>query len=597
MFGKLNAPTDAMRRARYLTNSVQSVKIVLNSVNSGAPAAGLTTSVTSALTPASCPCTVTGPSVPPGSDAFTLTTYDAAGGTGNTISTATATQTITSGAANTVSITLNGIPASVTFGVPPATAGTAFGTAQTVTVAVMDADGGTILGAYSAPVTLADSDTSLATTLATSGTDNPGALQLLSSSDTATLAYSGLAIPPATISATFGGSPIGTNGTFTPTLQPIVFNPGATLSLTNTIGTATLNASEAGWTNAPFNQPLKVTVPANCSTVGTAGAGTNVTSTGTPINATVAATPSNGNCTLTVSDGNGASGSVTMSYTGGNSQSFTTPGTSTFMVPAGVTSITIVASGGQGGAGGGPIAPFTATGGAGGAGATLQATVTVTPGSSLTVNVGGQGGNLQVPTALLIPASTFPGITGGTNGGGSSGTITCTNGGCGVISGGSGGGASSVYSGATLLIMAGGGGGGGGTFQACNGAAGGAGGYPTGSDGGAGCSSGSGQGTGGTATAGGTGGAGGSNGTSGNGGAGAGYTDGNLAGGGGDVAGAGGGGGCFGGGGAEYQSNVNPFALGGAAGAGGGSSCAINTATGVSLTGTNTGNGSVTISW
>ena len=54
-------------------------------------------------------------------------------------------------------------------------------------------------------------------------------------------------------------------------------------------------------------------------------------------------------------------------------------------MPAGVVSITIVATGAQGGLG------FGALGGAGGLGGRTTATVSVTPGASLTVRVGGVG--------------------------------------------------------------------------------------------------------------------------------------------------------------------------------------------------------------
>ena len=60
----------------------------------------------------------------------------------------------------------------------------------------------------------------------------------------------------------------------------------------------------------------------------------------------------------------------------------------TFTVPAGVVSVTIVATGAQGGLGFGAGAR-----GAGGLGGRTTATVSVTPGASLTVRVGGVGPN------------------------------------------------------------------------------------------------------------------------------------------------------------------------------------------------------------
>ena len=105
-----------------------------------------------------------------------------------------------------------------------------------------------------------------------------------------------------------------------------------------------------------------------------------------------------------------------------------TSGTS-YTVPAGVTSITVKAWGGGGGGGGGGSPYF---GGAGGGGGFARATLSVTPGESLTVRVGG----------------------GGEGGGGG---YDYAGGG-----GGGGGGYSGVFRGGTRLLVAGGGGGGGG---------------------------------------------------------------------------------------------------------------------------------------
>ena len=109
-------------------------------------------------------------------------------------------------------------------------------------------------------------------------------------------------------------------------------------------------------------------------------------------------------------------------YTGSNQ---------TFIVPAGVTSLTIKMWG-AGGAGG-----FY---GIGGTGAYVTGTLTVTPGQTLTIVVG-QGGSINY-------TSTF--------GGGGAG---------GNASGGSGGGRSAIRNGSIEIITAGGGGGGGGNYN------------------------------------------------------------------------------------------------------------------------------------
>ena len=163
---------------------------------------------------------------------------------------------------------------------------------------------------------------------------------------------------------------------------------------------------------------------------------------------------------------------------------YDTAGASVFVAPSGVTEITVDALGGQGGAGAmyyltaDPNAP-------GGLGGETIATLAVSPGEILRVNVGGQGG--------VSPAYNVGGA-GGFNGG--------ANGGCCEYStGGGGGGASDLRTGSFELtervIVAGGGGGGGGRESTCGSPAGGAGGGTTGGAGTTGCGIPGGQGGGG----------------------------------------------------------------------------------------------------
>src|ERR1700733_11644405 len=65
------------------------------------------------------------------------------------------------------------------------------------------------------------------------------------------------------------------------------------------------------------------------------------------------------------------------------SQSFTTAGEQQFVVPPGVTSVQVLAVGGNGGPGNGEAA--------GGSGATVTATLAVTPGQTLYAEVAGNG--------------------------------------------------------------------------------------------------------------------------------------------------------------------------------------------------------------
>jgi hypothetical protein len=109
---------------------------------------------------------------------------------------------------------------------------------------------------------------------------------------------------------------------------------------------------------------------------------------------------------------------------------YSTPGSTTYSVPAGVTSVTVKTWGAGGGGGG---ASPDRIGGNGGGGGYATATFTVTPSETLTVRVGGGGG-------------------------GGTGYNTGTNSG----NGGGGGGYSGVLRSTTPLIIAAGGGGGGG---------------------------------------------------------------------------------------------------------------------------------------
>ncbi len=244
---------------------------------------------------------------------------------------------------------------------------------------------------------------------------------------------------------------------------------------------------------------------------------------------------------------------------------FSGTGSYNFDVPQGVTSMTVKTWGAGGGAGGG--ASGGALSGIGAGGGFAQATISTTPGETLTVYVGGAGGG---------------GPSGGTFNG----------------SGGGGGGWSGVKRSATSLVIAGGGGGGGGVcFNAYDGGGGGAGGGTTGTAGTDGADSQGGDGgDAGSPTGAGIGGAGestnGADGTGGsgqNGGAGGnegtnpdnGGANGGATGGGSGVSincgGGGGGGGYYGGGGGEAGDD-NIVVYGGGGGGGGGSSYATGTA-------------------
>lgn len=247
-----------------------------------------------------------------------------------------------------------------------------------------------------------------------------------------------------------------------------------------------------------------------------------------------------------------------------DSQTFDVVGSADFVVPAGVIRLTIDTHGAQGGnSNGGPPNPQ------GGLGGRTFATVTVTPGETVQVNVGGAGGN---------------GASGSSNGGANGGGAGAGTDG---ISGG-GGGASDVRRGGTAVsdrvVVAGGGGGAGAFVVGGDGGAGG-GDAPTAGENGSNFDFDQGLGGGaGSGVAGGSGGGGqvtGASGSAGQGGAGAlGLDD-----------GGGGGGGWFGGGGGGAGDS-------GGGGGGGGSGHAEASATDVGVeNGVRSGDGMVVLTW
>jgi len=245
-----------------------------------------------------------------------------------------------------------------------------------------------------------------------------------------------------------------------------------------------------------------------------------------------------------------------------------TPGTTTFTVPDGVTQITVDVSGAQGGDGGWNTAGGQSLVPVGGLGGQAKTVLAVTPGETLTIVVGARGGNGGCNNAALTAGGT--GGTGAGNGG-SGGAATAWNGpqGC-WPSGGGGGGGSAILRGSEVLVVAGGGGGGGGRGNNANpdNPIGGVGGGTTGGDGGL-----TDHGTGGTASAPGVGGTGqggaakGGDGVGADGGTGGTRTDVDVGVG---PGGGGGGGGLFGGGGGGTFQGSLPGGGGGGSGLCGG---------------------------
>jgi hypothetical protein len=329
------------RNPSYINGTATlSVKITLIS-NNGTPTTVTNPSVTTDVngaSPTSCnpSCTIPGPPSPPGTDRYSVTTYDATGGSGNVLSTATKDFTIVAGSANTgLSIVLFGVVSSLAIsGVPSPNAGTTPAD-TTLTVAAKDAANGTITGTYGdnstgagyignlslngtpVTVTINETDANGATLVAGgSATQNSTtSVTLHSSSDSVKLHYAGLAENQKTITvAATGASNVTAN--FQPVLQPISPTSGTEIDLyvdSTTGGTGssgTQNFTEPGFTGAPYNQTFNFTfTPTSgfataCNLVATISQGTGAN--GGKFTATAPASsapPTAGSCDLVINDG------------------------------------------------------------------------------------------------------------------------------------------------------------------------------------------------------------------------------------------------------------------------------------------------------
>ena len=226
---------------------------------------------------------------------------------------------------------------------------------------------------------------------------------------------------------------------------------------------------------------------------------TRVTSQSSNIHLTSTSTSSTSTSSTSTSSTSTSSTSTTTSTSTSTSTigcsispvSYSTPGGPYLVtVPTGCSSATVTLTGGAGGGGGGTFiypstakgycGPLSAAGGAGGSGASLSGSISVTPGESLYVWVGGGGGDART----LNPTHTIPysaigtnGINGGGYGGGAYSYepllptppeypygVWCSGG-----SGGGGGGFSAIGTSSStssiFAVAAGGAGGGGGNIN------------------------------------------------------------------------------------------------------------------------------------
>jgi hypothetical protein len=331
------------RKPNFVSTGVHSVVITLTSVdgNAGAASGIKPNPVETDLNPPSCTagCTVNGPPSPPGHlDAYSIVTYDTAGGTGNQLDRATASITPVAGQNNTVNVTLMGIPFTISISsVPAAFQANTPGQTADLTVTVADHSGQTITGTYASPVTITDPDPETtngtkvtctppntgATCVATLNAGTNSSVTIADSTNGVRLNYGGLAENPVALSSSntdvTANSGTANGATFTPLLNaitsdganPTTFYTGGgpgidlfTTDNTSSVGySGTVKYGELGFTNTPYNKQLTTNPTGStgaCSTFATLATGAN-TSNETPFTATATAnTP--GVCTVTVTD-------------------------------------------------------------------------------------------------------------------------------------------------------------------------------------------------------------------------------------------------------------------------------------------------------
>ena len=337
--GKTGSGTS--RSPQYIDGvNTLSVKITLVS-NNGTPTTVTNPSVTTNVngtsgTPCNPTCTVAGPPSPPGTDRYTVTTYDATNGTGNALSLATKDFTIVAGTANTgLAITLFGVVKTFAVsGVPAPNAGTTPAD-TTLTITVKNAAGGTITGTYGdnstgagyitggglngTPVTVTINETNaLGATLVGSGgaTQNTTtSVTLHNDAEVLKLHYAGLAENVKTITVAATGATTNNSTTFQPVLQAISPASGTQIDLyvdSTTGGTGSTGSqtfTEPGFTGATYQQSFSFTfTPTSgfvtpCNQIATISQGTGANVGQFTATAPTAATPpAAGKCDLVIND-------------------------------------------------------------------------------------------------------------------------------------------------------------------------------------------------------------------------------------------------------------------------------------------------------
>jgi hypothetical protein len=313
--------------ATSISPNSKSAFISLVTVNGKTPS-GVTVRSVKVNLPSPCTsgCSVSGPQTPPGIDAFSIAIYDGSLATGKRLAYTTSNAALSVAAAKANALAVPQLAKVVAkFGVVISPAGGTAGTASssTVTISGTDPDSKPIAtgSRFAVPASLRDSDTTLATKLSSTGVTGPGSTSL---------AYNGLAILPATITA-FGTGVTSGTAVYTPVLSNIVYTStsatakttSAEVDLYATSGTGssgTFTATQKGWVPTPSGVS-----PVKAFTFTTGGSPNNCASTYTitPAPGSVAyvysivakSTAVAGECTLTIVGGAGKTLPVLLTFT------------------------------------------------------------------------------------------------------------------------------------------------------------------------------------------------------------------------------------------------------------------------------------------
>jgi hypothetical protein len=201
--GSTAASSSSVRHPLYVSPNTNSVAIAVNGGTSTVASLASGSANCTAGTGGARSCSVT-VSAPVGADTFTETTYQSTNGTGAVLSQNTTSAKIVAGQANTVNLTLDGVVASISLSLNPASPPTGTPATIALTVNFFDASGYGIIGSapFANPITLTDSDTSKVTSLSKSTLGVP------SDATGITVAYTGGSLAtPATFSASASGVP------------------------------------------------------------------------------------------------------------------------------------------------------------------------------------------------------------------------------------------------------------------------------------------------------------------------------------------------------------------------------------------------------